>query len=48
VDVGTPLVSLHYRGDQRLGAAEQLVQEAYAIGPKPPTVRSLVLDTITT
>jgi pyrimidine-nucleoside phosphorylase len=47
VDAGTPLVTLHYRRDERLAAATQLVQEAYAIGPKPPTVRSLVLDTIT-
>jgi thymidine phosphorylase len=46
VNVGTPLVTLHYRSDQRLAAVMQLVQEAYSIGPKAPTIRSLVLDTI--
>jgi pyrimidine-nucleoside phosphorylase len=39
VQKGEPLCTLHYNSDARLGSAQNLLQQAYRIADKPPTVR---------
>jgi pyrimidine-nucleoside phosphorylase len=39
VQKGEPLCTLRYNSDARLGSAQNLLQQAYRIADKPPTVR---------
>ncbi len=46
VRAGDPLAELHYRDLARLGAAEQMVRDAYQIGDAAPDEAPLVLETL--
>jgi len=46
VQKGDPLFQLHTNNKQSLAGAEQLVKQAYSIGPAPPAGRKLILGKV--
>ena len=43
---GQPIVELHHRDDERLGAALELVSRACVIADEPPPARPLIMEVI--
>jgi pyrimidine-nucleoside phosphorylase len=46
VQAGEPIATVHYNDPARLPEAQRLLQEAYSIGPKPPSEPRVLVKTI--